>query len=184
MRFKKTLRDDESPSQRLPSLLLGNLGQNSLEIFHIIMLIPPDHTARDLNTLPNGEANTLVRDDDISTLRKCGDDTGNSRERLCVNYTSSGPKIRRDIRLGFHMHILSAVKSSRATRTDTVVAEGLDGLLLERLVRIEVVKVKRPQVHNRATIRQLRLGTNRTAQGKKSLGISKKNHFCRQGEDR
>ena len=143
MRFKKTLRDDESPGKRLSSLLLGNLGQNSLKIFHIIMLIPPNHAARDLNTLPNGEANALIRDDDISTLRKCRDDTGNSRERLCVDDTSGGSKIRRDIRLGFHMHILSTVKSSWATRADTVVAEGLDGLFLQRLVRIEVVEVKR-----------------------------------------
>lgn len=143
MAFKKTFRDDESPGKRLPGLLLGNLGQNSLKIFHIIVLIPPDHTARDLNTLSNSKADTLVRNDDISTLRKRGDNTGNSRKRLRVDDTSGRSKIRRDIRLGFHMDILGTVESSRATRADTVVAEGLDGLLLERLVRVKVVEVER-----------------------------------------
>lgn len=46
--FEHALGDNESPRQLFLSLLLNDSLHYSLQVFHIIMLIPSDRTSRDL----------------------------------------------------------------------------------------------------------------------------------------
>lgn len=163
IRLEKTFCNNEPPGQRLPSLFLGDLGEHPLQILHIIVLIPTNDTARDLNTFPDSEADTLIGNNDISTLRERRNNTGNGRKRLRVHDTSRGTKERRHIRLSLHMNILVTVESSGATGTDTVVPKGLDSRFLKSFVGVEIVKVVRSKIRNSTSIGKLRLGADGTA---------------------
>jgi hypothetical protein len=63
--------------------------------------------------------------------------------------------------LGLHVYILGAVEAGRTTGTNTVCAEGLDSLLLERFICDEVVVVVRGEVCDGAAVGQLRFGAGR-----------------------
>ena len=66
------------------------------------------------------------------------------------------------------MNILSTIETAGTTRTDTVVSQSLDGLLLERLVRVKVVVVIGTEIGDRPTVAQLRLGSNWAASHQQS----------------
>lgn len=116
------------------------------------MFVPPDCTPRDLNTLPDSKTDALVRNDDVTTLRKGRNDTRDGRERLRVHDTSCSAQERRNIGLGLQVDILGAIKSTRATGADTVVPQSLNRLLFKSLVGIKVVEVVRAEIGNGATI--------------------------------
>lgn len=59
------------------------------------------------------------------------------------------------------MYVLGTVESSRTAGTDAVIPEGLDSLLLEGLVRIEVIEIVGAEVGNGTTVGKLRLGSDR-----------------------
>ena len=84
--IKDTLRDDEPTSKRrlaLLPLLLDAL-ENVLKALHVIVIVPPNRAARDLETLLNGEVDTSIRDDHISTFAEGRDDGTDRRKRLRV----------------------------------------------------------------------------------------------------
>lgn len=56
------------------------------------------------------------------------------------------------------MNILATVEATRTTGTDTICAQCLDCLFLQRLVGVEVVEIERSEVHDGASIGKLRLG--------------------------
>lgn len=150
--FKQALRDDEPPRQRLLRLLLGDLGQHPLQILHVIVLIPSHRTARDLNTLPDGIIHTFVGNNDVPAFRKGRNYTRDGRECLSVDYAGRSTQKGSDIRLGLHMNVLGAVETRRTARPNAIVSEGLNRLLLERLVGVEIIEVVRGKINDCAAI--------------------------------
>ena len=64
------LRNDEPASQRrlaLPSLLLHGL-KNMLQAVHVVVIVPPDGAARNLEAFLDGKVDTSVRYDDVTTF--------------------------------------------------------------------------------------------------------------------
>jgi len=166
IRLEKTLGNNEPPSQRLASLLLGNLGEYPLQILEIIVLIPADDTAGNLDAPANSIADTLIGNDNVSTLRERRDNTRDGRKGLRVHDASRGAKERCHVFLGLHMDILSTVESSRAAGANAVSPEGLDSRLLEKLIGVEVVKIERAEIRDGTPISELRLGPDRTAKSR------------------
>ncbi len=72
--LKQTLRHDESSGEWFPRLLLHDTFQDTLQIIHIIMSIPSDGAARDLNTLSSSIIDSFIDDDEITTFREGRDD--------------------------------------------------------------------------------------------------------------
>lgn len=128
------------------------------------MFVPTNNTARDLDTLPNSKANALVRNNDITTLGKRRNNTGNRRERLGVHDTRRSTQERRDIGLGLHVHVLRTVESTGTAGTHAVVAECLDGLLLESLVGVEVIEIERAEVRDGSSVGEFRFGSDGSVQ--------------------
>ena len=67
-----TFGDDEPTSQRHPALtpfLLDTL-KDMLKTLHVIVIIPTDGAARNLQTLLDGEVDCAVGDDDVTALTK------------------------------------------------------------------------------------------------------------------
>lgn len=126
------------------------------------MIEPFDVASRDLKTLANRIVDLLVRDNDISSLAEGGDDTGNGGECLGVDDATFGTKISGDVGFRLHMDILGAVKLRRATGTDTVGAQDLDGLFLDLLVAVEVVEVVRGEIGSSTAVGKFRFRTSRT----------------------
>ena len=60
------------------------------------------------------------------------------------------------------MNILSAVKSSGATRTNAVIAESLNSFLFEGFVGVKIVEVIGAKVNDGSAIGQFRLGADWT----------------------
>lgn len=73
------------------------------------------------------------------------------------------------------MNILGAVELRRATRTDAVGAQDLDGLFLDLLVAVEVVEVVRGEVGGGTTVGELRFRASRT------IDTESERHACVMG---
>jgi hypothetical protein len=58
------------------------------------------------------------------------------------------------------VHVLGTVEAARAARSDTIVAKGLNSLLLERLIRVEVIEVEGAEVVNGTAVGELGLRTD------------------------
>lgn len=127
------------------------------------MFVPPNDTARDLDTLPNGKTDTLIRNDYVTAFRERRDDTRDSRECLGIHDASRGTQEGRYIGLGLQVDILGTVESTRAAGTNAIVPQGLNSLLLQGLIRVEIIEIIGAEVCHRATICKLGLGTDRTA---------------------
>lgn len=164
--------DHKAPRQLLLGLLLHNLLHLSLQILHIVVVVPKDVAAGGLQALANRVVDQLVGDDDVAALAEGRYDTGNSREGLRVDNASLGTETGRNVGLGLHVYILGTVELGRAAGAYAVGPESLDGLLFDLLVRIEVVKVVRGQVGDRLAGRELCLGARRSAGGDTALAMA------------
>lgn len=77
--LEETFRDDETPGQNLLlRLLLDHLLHNLLEIFHVIMLVPLDNASGGFQSFANRIVDHLISYNDITSLAKGRDDTGDS----------------------------------------------------------------------------------------------------------
>lgn len=68
--LKDALSDDE-PTSQWPTLLLSlllNALQHVFKALQVVMVIPPNGASRDLDTLLDGEVDTAVRNNDITTF--------------------------------------------------------------------------------------------------------------------
>ena len=63
----------------------------------------------------------------------------------------------RDHRLGFHVHILGAIEARWTARTDAVGPQCLNRLLLENLIRNQIIKVVGGEVRHGSPVREFRL---------------------------
>ena len=161
--LKQCLGDDKAPRQLLAGLLLDDLAKDLLQILHVAMVVPLDAASRDLEAATDRVVDAPVRDDDVSSLAERRDDARDGRERVRVDDAPLSAQIRGDVGFGLHVHVLGAVELGRAAGTDAVGAEGLDGLLLDLLVGVEVVEVVRREVGDRLAVGKLRLRTRRAA---------------------
>jgi hypothetical protein len=157
--LKQPLCDDESPGQRLLRLLLDDLFQHVLQVFHIIVLVPPNRAPANLHTLPDREVDSLIRNNDVATLREGRNDARYGRERLRVYDACGNAEVCSNIRLRLHMYVLRAVEARRTTRADAICAESLDGFLFQSLVCDKVIEVVGGEVRDGAAVGEFRLGT-------------------------
>jgi len=176
--LKQTLGDDEASGERLLGLLLDNLLEDVLQVFHIIVFEPPDSTATDLYALARSEVERLVRYDNISSLAETGNHTAYGREGLRVDDAGGDTEVCSDVGFGLHVNILCAVETRGTTRADTVCAQGLNGLVFENIVGEEVVEVVRGKVRDGAAIGELRLGAGRSARCSLALVRNTEEGIC------
>ena len=155
--LEESFHYDKPPSELLASLFLDDLLHDTLEVLHIIVIVPADDATRDLETPTNWEVDAPVSDDNIATLAEGRDNAGDGREGVCVDKARLGAKIVGDIGLGLHVDVLGTVELRRATGTNTIGAEGLNGLLLDLLIGVEVVEVVRRKVDDSLAVGQLDL---------------------------
>lgn len=116
------------------------------------MFIPANRAPANLQSLPDGIITRLISHDDIAPLAERRDDTGNRREGVSIHNTRLRAQMRRNVRLGLHMHILRAVELRGSAGPDAIRAQGLDGLLFDLLVGYEVVVVVGCEVRDGAAV--------------------------------
>jgi len=153
--LEQALSDDEAPSQRFPCLLLHNLLQHPLQILHIVMFIPANRAPANLQSLPDRIIARLICHDNIAPLAERRDDTGNRREGVGVHNACLRAQMRRNVRLGLHVHILRAVELRGSAGPDAIGAQGLDRLLFDLLVGHEVVVVVGCEIRDGAAVGEL-----------------------------
>lgn len=105
--LEDTFSHDDPTRQRpplLPALLVDAL-KNLLKILQVIVIVPTNSRTGDLKTLLDGELDTAVGDDDISTLRERWNDKGNRRKVLRVQDRSLGTQKLGNITLEVHMYV-------------------------------------------------------------------------------
>ncbi len=151
-------------------MLLDDLFQHSLHVLQVIVFIPSDRTSRYLNAFADGVVDRFVGDDDVPALGKRRDHAGNGGESLSVDDARGHAQMGRNRGLGFHVYILSAVEARRTARPDAVGAQRLDGLLFQRLIRHQVVKVVGCEVRDRAPGGELRFGSGGSGNTIQSAG--------------
>ena len=161
--LEQPFRNDEPPRKRLLALLLDSSLQHPLQIRHIIMLVPSHRAPTNLNALPDGKVDRLVRNNDIAPLAEARNDAGDGREGLRVDDAGRHAEVGRDVRLRLLVHVLGAVETWRAAGADAICAEGLDSLFFEDLGGEEVVEVVGCQVRHGAAVGELRFGSRRSA---------------------
>lgn len=85
--LKNTFGDNELSLERstLPFSFLVDDFQLSLQVGHIVVVIPLDGTSRDLKSLLHRKVDRLVRYDYISSFGECWNDRGDGREGLGVD---------------------------------------------------------------------------------------------------
>lgn len=163
MLLKERFSNDKPATERFIPLLLTYLRQHALEILHVVMGIPPDHAARDLHAFSQGIVTAFVGDDDISALGECWNHARRRGKRLGVQDTGRDAEEGGDICFGLHVDILRAVEARRATRADTMSAQGFDGAALEILVGDEVVVIVGCEIGDGVAAGELGLDGGRTA---------------------
>jgi hypothetical protein len=105
------------------------------------MLIIPDRAPANLQSLPDRIIDSTIRNNDIPSLAKRRNHTGNCRKSLRIDNALLCAQTRSDIRLSLHMYILRAVELRRATRSNAICPQSLDRFLLDLLVANEVVEI-------------------------------------------
>lgn len=106
--------------------------------------------------------NALIHNYDITTLGKCRNNTRDRRKGLRIDDTSRSTEECSNVSFSTHMHILGSVESGRSTRTDSISSNGLNGFLLQSVIRNEVVEVIRRKVRNSSSVHELRFWAGRT----------------------
>lgn len=119
------------------------------------MLVPSDHASRDLDTLAEGVVASLVRDNDIASLREGWNHARSCRESLSIDDASRHSKERGNVGLSAHMDILSAIKTWGPTGANTVIAKGMDSFLLKLLIADKVVEVVGSKIDDSAAVGEL-----------------------------
>lgn len=112
------------------------------------MVEPLDLTSGDFQALADRVVDLLVGEDDIATLAKGRNDTGDGREGLGVDDTALSAQVGGNISFRLHVDILGTIELWRAARSDAVRAQGLDSLVLDLLIGIEIVEVVSGEVGN------------------------------------
>lgn len=102
-------RDDESPGQRallLAALLLHAL-QNLFEALQVVVVVPPNGAARDLESLLDGKIDTTVRNDNVTALAESRDHRANGSERLGIDNRRLRAQEVSNVLLQLDVHICS-----------------------------------------------------------------------------
>ena len=148
--FKNTFGDDESASQRSPSLpaLLADTFQDLLKTLHVVMVEPTDSATRDLEALLNRKIDVSVCNDDIPTLGEGRYDGRNRSERLRVENSIFGSKEIRDVLLEVSMNVNCAVETCWTATSETVFPESLGSLLLYVFIASKTGKVEACEVYD------------------------------------
>lgn len=161
--LKQTFGNDETTGELLSLCLLGSHAlHDTLEPIHITMIEPANAGTRGLQTLTDRVVNGAVSDDDIATLAEGGDTRGRDGEGLGVDDAALGAEEGSNVGLGADVDILGAIELGRTAGADAVGAQGLDGLLLDLFVGVEVVEVVRGEVGDGTAVGELRLGAGGT----------------------
>ncbi len=165
-RLEQGLSDDEAARQLLgPGLVLRDLLHDLLEVGQVVVIVPLDVAARALQTLADGVVDGLVGYNDVATLAKGRDYARDGREGLRVDNGTLGSEKGGDVGLELYVDVLGAVELRRSARADAVGPEGLDRLLLDLLVAVEVVEVIGCEVRDRTPVGELRFGSRGSRQG-------------------
>lgn len=155
--LKQSFCNNEPSCQWFFSLVFDYLGQDLFQIYRIIVLVPVDIASADLHALADGIVDSLVSNDDVSSLTERRDDAGRGRECLRVENTGGRPKESRNVRFNLHMNILSSVEAGRSAWSNTICAQCLNCLLFQILIGHKVVEVIGGKIDHCPAVGQLRL---------------------------
>lgn len=146
--FKNAFGDDESTSQRGPSLpaLLVDIFQDLLKALHVVMVEPANSATRDLEALLNRKVDVPIGNDDIPTLGEGRYDGRNRRERLGVENSIFCSKEIRDVLLEVGMNVDCAVETCWTTTSEAVFPESFGRLLLYVFIASKAGEVKAGEV--------------------------------------
>ena len=111
----------------------------------------------------------LIGYDDITALAKGREGTGQGGIGVGVYDATLGTEEGCDVGFGLHVDILGAVELGRTAGANSVGAQRLDGLFLDGLVGIEVVKVVGSEVRDGLSVGQLGLRTGRSIETYQTL---------------
>lgn len=127
------------------------------------MLIVPDRAPANLQSLPNCIIDRAIRNNDIPSLAKAGNNTRDGGEGLRIHDTLLRPKTRCNVRLRLHMDILRAVELRRATRSNAIRPERLNSLLLDLVIANKVVEIIGREIRHHLAVRELDFRARRSA---------------------
>lgn len=104
---KDTLSDDEATSKRSPALatLLLHALKDVFQALHVVMVVPTDCAARDLQAFLDREVDAAIGDNHVTTLTEGRDDRADGRERLRVENGCLRPQEVGDVLLQLDVHV-------------------------------------------------------------------------------
>lgn len=150
--FEEAFGDDEATRQGSPGLFTCHALEHALEIRIVVVVVPFDGAAGDLDALARGVGNSRVADDDVAAFGEGGDDRGHRGEGLRVHDTGGDAEVGGDVGFGFHVHVLRAVEAGRGAGPDAVGFEGCDGLFFQVRLVGQVVEVERGEIGDGAAV--------------------------------
>ena len=122
------------------------------------MFVPVNSSARQDDTLLNRNVDTLISNNNVTTLKETGNDRRGGGHGLGVKNAALGTNKRSNVVLALSVNILVTVKSSRATRAHTVAADGLDCLGSNYGVVVEVKHIGREEIEIDGVVLEVGVG--------------------------
>jgi hypothetical protein len=151
---------NDKPSGKRP-FLFRQLREHSFQIIQVVVLEPPNDTTRSVYTLPNGEIDSTVCDDNVASLAKGRDHATDGRETLRIDDGAFGPVMRRDVPLQVEMDVEGAVEACCGAWAGAVFSKCLDCAVDEFWVAGEVVVVVASEICDGSAITQFRSRSGR-----------------------
>ena len=111
-----TLRDDETTSERSPTLLplLLDTFQHMFQAIHVVVVVPADSATRDLKALLNSKVDAPICHNHVATLAECRNNGTDGRETLRIQDCRFGTEEIGDILLELNVNICCTVGVSSA----------------------------------------------------------------------
>lgn len=156
--LEEALCDDEAAGEGLLGLLADEGAQDPFEVRHVVVLVPSDCAAGDLEAFAHGVVDGFVGDDNVASLCEGGDHGADGAEGLRVDDAGGRADVGCDVCFQLAVDVLRAVEAGGTAWADTVGAEGLDCTLFEGLIVDEVEVVVGREVCHRTAIAELALG--------------------------